>query len=135
MFIFTDKWILRCNPSVYYQKRKNIYTLFFLQIMFIFTDKWILRCNLSVYYQKRKNIYTLNLLMEIKQMFKKHFLKLLTKKQLIFFSIQNMCLLTFSNLISRMAIFLTILSSSLSKNFLMATILPLSLFLHFITIP
>lgn len=46
-----------------------------------------------------------------------------------------MSLLTFSNLISRIAIFLTILSSSLSKNFLMATILPLSLFLHFITIP
>ena len=53
--------------------------------MFIFTDKWILKCNPSVYYQKRKNIYTLNLLMEIKQIFKKHFLKLLTKKQLIFF--------------------------------------------------
>ena len=35
--------------------------------------------------KEKTKIYTLNLLMEIKQIFKKHFLKLLTKKQLFFF--------------------------------------------------
>ena len=35
--------------------------------------------------KRETKIYTLNLLMEIKQIFKKHFLKLLTKKQLFFF--------------------------------------------------